>query len=222
MGTYYNVKVVAPNAELPEAKQLKGWVDTQLNAINQSMSTYIPSSELSQLNRFEGAGWVNVSDRLFEVLRVSEQTSKVSAGAFDITVMPLVSLWGFGPDKRQNQLPDARDIAAAMQNTGFEKVQLNHKPKQVRRPAGVTLDLSAVAKGYAADEVAAFLSAKGFDNALVEIGGELVLRGTSRRGDSWRIGVETPSYAILGQSSAQTVALSDRAMATSGDYRNYY
>ncbi len=222
MGTTYSVKVVAAKAALPSESDLKTWSDEVLGAINQSMSSYISTSELSLLNASAEQGWVDASPPLYQVLEVSQGISTLTEGAFDITVMPLVNLWGFGPKPNQFKLPSDEALAKAQEQVGYAKIELSEG--KVRKPAGVTMDLSAVAKGYAVDQVASMLLEKGFANVMVEVGGELVMRGKSPRGGPWRIGVENPRYNVLVSepSAAQTVELSDVAMATSGDYRNYY
>lgn len=224
MGTWYNVKVVGQKETLPAPEQLQGWADALFAEINQSMSTYIDDSELSRLNQTQSSDWQTISPRLFEVLKVSEQISALSGGAFDITVAPLVNLWGFGPGKHDYNLPADEAIEALRSHIGYHQVELQSEPQQLRKPAGLTMDLSAVAKGFAADELARELEARGFANVLVEVGGELALRGHSVRGGKWKIGVESPDYAVLGANpgNAKVVALSDEGMATSGDYRNYY
>lgn len=224
MGTFYNVTVVAPKNKLPTSTELKSWADAEFERINDSMSTYRPDSELSKINRDTDAQWHDVSIDLLQVLLVSEQVSQMSNGAFDITVAPLVNLWGFGPDKHEDAVPKDAEISALMANIGYKKVVLDPDNQRVQRPVGVTMDLSAVAKGYAADAFANILSSKGYQDFLVEVGGELVLKGVSPRGDNWSIGVETPSYGVLnpGPKTTQVVELSNHGMATSGDYRNYY
>lgn len=224
MGTWYNVKLVGEKRSLPSEPQLKRWTEDVFLAINSSMSTYIDSSELSVLNRSPSADWHTVSAPLFDVLQISQQISQLTDGAFDITVAPLVNLWGFGPQERGQQLPDDALIAETLSVTGFRKLETDASRQALRRPPGVTLDLSAVAKGYAADELARVLMSKGYENILVEIGGELRLRGVNQRGSPWRIGIESPSYDVTAPADnpSTTVVLSDHGMATSGDYRNFY
>lgn len=223
MGTTYSVKVVGGDGKLPTAEALSELADDTFAAINRSMSTYISDSELSQLNRADTSSWQPISQPLFEVLELSQQVSRKSDGAFDITVMPLVDLWGFGPAERGAE-PSGEQIARVLQQIGYQKVQLDRSQTAVQRPAGVTIDLSAIAKGYAADVLAAELRAQGHNHFMVEVGGELVLAGNNPRGKPWRIGIETPNYQLLSapQGPVKAVDLSGVGMATSGDYRNYY
>lgn len=223
MGTTYSVKVVSGDGKLPTTESLTALADDTFAAINRSMSTYISDSELSQLNRADTSSWQPISAPLFEVLELSQQISRKSDGAFDITVMPLVDLWGFGPAKR-GAAPGDEQIANVLQQIGYAKVQLDRQRSAVQRPAGVTMDLSAIAKGYAADVLAAELHAQGYQHFMVEVGGELVLAGHNPKGKPWRIGIETPNYQLLSapQGPVNAVDLSGVGMATSGDYRNYY
>lgn len=224
MGTYYNVKLAGEEGQLPTQDQVTAWADQVFGEINASMSTYLEDSELSKLNRSDSEDWQSVSAPLFEVLAISQDVSRMSGGAFDITVAPLVNLWGFGPQKRQKEAPSDEQIAALLTSIGYQKLELDAQRQALRKPSGLALDLSAVAKGYAADQLANFLEAKGYDNIMVEVGGELALRGVNARERPWKIGIESPSYSVLAPAKgpAQTVALSGRGMATSGDYRNYY
>lgn len=224
MGTFYNVTVVAQKTALPSEAELRAWADAEFARINQSMSTYIADSELSRINRGESQTWQMVSPELMDVLQVSAEVSHLSGGAFDITVMPLVDLWGFGPREHDFKLPSDAEIEQTLTRIGYKKLTLDEPGLRLQRPDGVTLDLSAVAKGYGADAFSKLLLGKGFASHMVEVGGELRLAGMSPRGDAWRIGVEAPVYGLASNqpAPAQTVALADRGMATSGDYRNYY
>lgn len=224
MGTFYTVKVVAPERDLPDVDVLQSWADDILQTINQSMSTYVADSELSKFNRSASDEWQQISPGLLHVLLLSQEISRLSDGAFDITVAPLVDLWGFGPEMRAETKPSEQEIAAEKARLGYQHIAIDEERLAARKPVGLTLDLSAIAKGYAADELANYIEAQGFSNIMVEVGGELSLRGVSVRNSPWRIGIETPAYQVLGAPSvpAKTVELSDRGMATSGDYRNYY
>ena len=227
MGTFYTVKLVHEKDETsPDAERLKQIVDALLVEINRSMSTYLPDSELSKINRLEQeVEALPISDGLFEVLELSQKISEKSLGAFDVTVSPLVELWGFGASEQdRQQVPTEEAIHSALANIGYQKLVLDATNKQLSRPEGLSIDLSAVAKGYAVDQVAKQLAALGYANFMVEIGGEVRARGVNQRGLGWHIGVETPAYSLMAapQGPALVVQLDDKAMATSGDYRNYY
>lgn len=219
MGTRYNVTaVVDPGGVVPEDldQSIQGW----LEAVNQSMSTYLPDSELSKLNEAPVGEWLPVSPMMLEVLATAEQVSEFSGGAFDITIAPLVDIWGFGPVETNNQVPSDTVLAEVKQWIGFEKLQVRNGPPTAKKTADVQLDLSAIAKGYAADYVGQKLEAIGLNNYLVEVGGDLVVSGHNQAGEPWRIGVEKPSFKREGVQ--QVVTLPGGGVATSGDYRNFF
>lgn len=220
MGTTYSVKYrSAPDA--PSLKALQIEIDALLSGINHTMSTYDPESELSRVNRMRTTDWVPVSASLLAVLNAALEIGARSEGAFDITVGPLVNLWGFGPELRRDRIPLEADIAAARARSGLDKLTLHDTPPAMRkhRP-DVFLDLSGIAKGYGVDQVAELMTAHGIEHYMIEIGGEVRVRGLKERDTPWRIAIEKP---LPGERSVQTVlALSDIALATSGDYRNFF
>ncbi len=221
MGTTYHVTVVAQAQGEPlslDSEAFKRGLDAELAQINQQMSTYIADSELMRFNRSPVGAWQSLSEPLAAVLAISRTVSERSNGAFDISVGPLVNLWGFGPEAEPEQVPSEEELLALRQRVGYRKLELDEQ--RARRLADIQLDLSAVAKGYGVDHIARWIESRGFENYLVEIGGEVYLSGVSPRGDAWRIGVEQPS--LLQEGGRMALALSDIGMATSGDYRNYY
>ena len=193
-------------------------IEAELKRINSLMSTYDENSELSQFNRFQGKGLFPVSPETLEVLRLSGSVHDHSDGAFDVTVGPLVNLWGFGPGPSRDSIPADEEIEAARHRTGFGLLQIDDDG--LRKDSDLYLDLSAIAKGYAVDRVALILEAGDIRNYLVEIGGELRARGQNDRGNPWTIAVEKPNS--LSRSIFRTIPLRDMSMATSGDYRNYF
>ncbi|MEE8057851.1 MAG: FAD:protein FMN transferase [Pseudomonadales bacterium] len=201
---------------------LKIAIEQQLLLIDQQMSTYKEDSELSRLNDALVDEWVKLSPDLLTVLMLSLELGWLSNGAFDITVGPLVKLWGFGPGgiDRADSVPTAAKITDRLKQTGFQHIEFNLATGEIRKRRLVTLDLSAIAKGYGVDKVAELLLYAGFTDFMVEIGGELRLQGNSPRGTPWRIAIEQPD-ASFG-AAYQTVKLSGVGMATSGDYRNYF
>ncbi|PLX97833.1 MAG: FAD:protein FMN transferase ApbE [Desulfuromonas sp.] len=221
MGTTYQVKIVQPGDVKLDAITLKRLIDNRLNGIDGMMSTYKQDSEISQFNLSPTNTWVPVSPETFTVIRTGQQISALSQGAFDMTVGALVNLWGFGPTLTTAALPPAEKISELRDQTGFQKLILQETPPAVMKASqAVTLDLSAIAKGYAVDAVSELLAQNGLDRFLVEIGGELVARGRKTAEQPWMIGVERPQP---GQRSVEKlVPLENSAMATSGDYRNYF
>lgn len=221
MGTSYHITVVADADRLPglTTSQLQQLIDSQLMLINQQMSTYLPDSELSRLNNEVNGEWASISPELFDILLLSVELGWLSNGSFDITIGPLVDLWGFGPEHQQVVPTDAQ-ITQRLKGVGFQNIELNLADNKVLRRGGVRMDLSAIAKGYGVDVVAALLKSQGFNDFMVEIGGELYLSGHSPRGTPWRIAIEQPSGQLGGVHRA--ISVSNMAVATSGDYRNYY
>ena len=220
MGTFYSVKVVDLAASIAPA-DLQRDIDGILERVNDSMSTYRAGSELSRFNSNPSLDWIPVSAELVKVLAEAQATSELSGGAFDVTVGPLVNLWGFGPAAQPEQLPAEAEIAEVRKRVGFAKLAIRSEPPAVRKSIpDLYVDLSAIAKGYGVDQVADYLHAKGISNYLVEIGGELHAAGHSGRGTPWRIAVERPDPR--SRSVHMIVALRGGGMATSGDYRNFY
>jgi thiamine biosynthesis lipoprotein len=219
MGTSYHITLVRkdPAITQDELTALQADIDAELQTINQHMSTYIPDSEIMQLNGAAVDEWLYLSEPLREVLAISQTISRKSDGAFDITVGPLINLWGFGATKQEDEKPSVEAIALARANIGYQHLEIiGH---QVRKAVAIQLDLSAVAKGYGVDWVANFLSARGFEHYMVEIGGELRLQGLNAKGQPWRIAIEQPESL---QAVFKAISLSDQGMATSGEYRNYF
>ena len=177
-------------------RDLKPEIDSLLESFNQSLSTYIPESEISRFN----ADTVFYFDLPFflPVLKESKRIFNATGGAFDPTVMPLVRAWGFGPDKPE--LPDSSKIDSLLEFIGFEKISFDEN-KVVKSFRGVELDLSAVAKGYAVDVVAELLTDKGIENYFIEIGGEVICKGVNDRGGTWKVGIEDPTIEIVERSA---------------------
>ena len=222
MGTTYNVTLVTQDHQVVDTFDIKRHVGALLLDINQSLSTYIADSELMKLNSEPEGLWLPVSTSLFDVLSMSRDISILSSGAFDVTLGPLVDLWGFGSgSERHDRLPTDSELAEVQKNIGHQYIEYDQAQRRVLRRIPLRIDLSAIAKGYGVDRVAQLLSAQGFKNHLVEIGGELRLTGVSQRGTPWRVAVESPS-AGLSQRAQRAITLSGLGMATSGDYRNYF
>lgn len=218
MGTQYHITLVPGDTSLPD--NLQQQVQAHLDAVDESMSTYIETSELSQLNDAPVGEWVEISEPLYQVLELAMDISDLTDGAYDVTVGPLVNLWGFGPEDTGDAVPDEQAISEALAQTGYDQLELNPSPPQVRKAAAVQVDLSSIAKGYGADVVAHLFDELGFTNYLIEVGGDLRVKGRNPRGEPWRIGVEKP--ALAQGNVQQAISLSDGGVATSGDYRNYF
>jgi thiamine biosynthesis lipoprotein len=213
MGTTYSVKYMDP-----QGRNLKPAVDSLLKAFNMSMSTYIPESEISRFN--QDAILKYESPFFYPVLEKSREIYKKTGGAFDPTVGPLVNAWGFGPEGRQTP-PDAV-VDSLLRLVNYDSVFYD-SIAICKMQKGMKLDFSAIAKGYGVDVVADFIKSKGIENLFVEIGGEVVARGVNEQGEPWRVGVNYPTENPDDQNRAQAiVSLQNQAIATSGNYRNYY
>ncbi len=222
MGTTYNIKVVA-TIEQVEALQLQQKIDTVLKQVNQEMSTYIPSSEISRFNKLQSTEPVEISSGFARVLKESIRLGELSAGKLDITVGPLVNLWGFGPELRPETVPSDEALANARSQIGLKNLHLEGNQLSKDIP-NLYIDLSTTAKGYGVDVVAELIEANGITNYLVEIGGEMRLRGFKHTGELWAIAVEKPILDPSGEQRAihEVVIPKDNAVATSGDYRIYF
>jgi thiamine biosynthesis lipoprotein len=220
MGTSYTVELAAPIDDAARTR-LAELVEAELAAINRAMSTYDPRSELSEFNRRQDLSWVPASPGLLEVLASASRISTASQGAFDVTVEPLVDLWGFGPHYGTRRVPDDLAIERVRDSVGYQHVQIDLSAGAIRKKHSRTqIDLSAIAKGYGVDRVAMILDRQGVHDYLVEIGGELRGKGTTAAGKSWRVGIERP---VEGRHDiGEIVVLENRAIATSGTTQNFF
>ncbi|MDD1783451.1 FAD:protein FMN transferase [Enterovibrio sp. ZSDZ35] len=218
MGTYYSIKYL-PEEGVPSSKEVQAEIDKRLELVNDQMSTYRKDSELSVFNQHKGNDPVAVSADTAKVVAEAIRINKLSDGALDVTVGPLVNLWGFGPEGRPNRVPSDEQIAARRAMTGIEHLSVEGNSLIKTNPA-LYVDLSSIAKGFGVDVVANYLSELGIKNYLVEIGGELQLKGINAEGQPWRIAIEKPTNEQ--QTVQEIIAPGDMAIATSGDYRNYF
>lgn len=208
----YNVKYTVDNNI-----NYKSEIDSILVSLNNALSTYIRDSEISQLNQLQMIQ--GPSAMFMDVLKKSEEIWITTYGAFDPTIGPLVNAWGFGPSGKPNFL-DSVVVDSLIQYVGFGKLLFNQD--KIEMEPGMYLDFSAIAKGYAVDLVAEFLEKKKIENYMVEIGGEVRVKGNNGQGDPWKIGIEDPLVSKQERKLLAITELSDISMATSGNYRNYY
>ena len=222
MGTYWRVTYLAEDGA-PAPGALESRLEDALVAVNASMSTWDPQATISQFNQSEGLTPFAIEPAFATVVAAAQAVSTASGGAFDVTVGPLIDLWGFGAGgERRLAPPSAEAIAAAQARVGFEKLVVRAEPPSLQRTApGVEVDLSALAKGYGVDVLAAVLGTAGLGNYLVDIGGEVRAQGVNDRGAPWRIGVEVPDPSARGLVQ-EALPLRDLSLATSGDYRNFF
>jgi FAD:protein FMN transferase len=220
MGTTYTVKVVSPAMNEAERAATHEAVRTALDAVDQSMSTYKVDSELSRFNRARDGQPFRFSLATMRVFELARDVSEASSGAFDVTVGPLVNAWGFGPSK-QIQPPTDAEIASLRERVGYRKLLIDAKAQTVTKARpDIYADLSAIAKGFGVDEAARALDARELGNYMVEVGGEVRVKGHNAAGKPWQVGIERPD--ATPQQAFLVVAMTDLAMATSGDYRNYF
>lgn len=218
MGTYYAVTIANPPESLDRdwAQQ----VDAELRRVNDQMSTYLKSSEISRFNASESTDWFAVSPETAMVVAASLEISESTDGAFDVTVGPLVDAWNFGPTERTAAPPSDDQIEALQETVGYQNLAARVDPPAIRkRIPRLRVDLSAIAKGHGVDRVLVLLERLGCEHVFVDIGGEG--RAIGRRGNRpWRVAIEEPNEAEREYRLA--IELRDQAIATSGDYRNFF
>ena len=220
MGTTYTVKAIQVPAEVDDS-DLQPAVEQILEEINRQMSTYDRHSELSRFNDNQTTDWVTVSPALLTVIEEALRVSGLTGGAFDVTVGPLVNLWGFGPTMTEDDIPADEEITSARARVGYRHVHTQHSPSALKKDrADIAIDLSAIAKGYAVDQVAKYLESLAIANYLVEIGGELKAKGRNPQDQAWTIAIEEPAPGK--RAIKRVIQITDRGLATSGDYRNFF
>ena len=220
MGTWYHVKYL-PSADSPLSnKEIEGQLHDRLSHVDQLMSTYKPDSEVSRFNASLPDQWFSVSAETLEVISLAQQISEKTSGAFDISVAKLVNLWGFGPEQSKFKIPETNTLQKVLDQIGYQNLQVDESQLRIRKKTPLLIDLSAIAKGYGVDEAADYLDSLAVESYLVEVGGEIRTRGLKPDGSPWRIAIESPNsqqrdvYGIID--------ITDLAVATSGDYRNYF
>ena len=221
LGTTWSV-VLGPRDGADDASEpTAAAIEAQLDAIDRLMSTWRPDSELSRFNRHASTEPFPLSPPTLDVLRLAAEVGEASGGAFDVTVGPLVAAWGFGADaSAAPKDPEPAVIARLRERVGFRLVRLDPATLTARkRNPAVECDLSGIAKGFAVDQIARALTELGWSDFLVEVGGEVRVRGQRPGGGSWRVGIERPQPG--GRAIHAIVSLRDQALATSGDYRSF-
>jgi thiamine biosynthesis lipoprotein len=218
MGTTYTVR--GTNCGSVDCADIELAMKERLTQLTLRLSHYESSSELSRFNEYDGTDWFAVSEDLARVVDYAQSVSRLSEGAFDISVGPAVDAWGFGPSVTAGVPPAAESLRELQQHSGYRKLEARTTPPALRKTDPLLrLDLSAIAKGYAVDQLAYLLESSGVRNYLVEIGGELRTAGVRADGKPWRIGIQQPG----GDAEIEFVVLpGDSAVATSGDYQNFY
>ncbi|MBY7905443.1 FAD:protein FMN transferase [Vibrio fluvialis] len=218
MGTSYNIKYLQQDG-LPSSDDLHKEIDRLLEEVNDQMSTYRKDSELSRFNQYQGIDPFEVSNQTATVVKEAIRLNGLTEGALDVTVGPLVNLWGFGPEARPEVVPTEAELAERKANTGIHHLSVDGNKLSKDLPH-LYVDLSTIAKGWGVDVVANYIESQGIHNYMVEVGGEIRLKGLNRDGVPWRIAVEKPT--VDERSIQEIIEPGDMAIATSGDYRNYF
>ncbi|WP_459704151.1 FAD:protein FMN transferase [Stutzerimonas marianensis] len=217
MGSTYTVKYVA-HADVPAREQLQREIETILADIDQQMSTYRSDSDIEVFNALPAGACKSMPAGILELVEAGQRLSDDSDGAFDLTVEPLLNLWGFGPQGRGEVVPTAEQIADTMQRVGQRHLRIDGE--QLCKDAAVEVDFNSIAAGYAVDKVSASLEAAGVQSYLVEITGELRAEGRKPDGSAWRVAIEAPRDNE--RVAQRIIELDGLGVSTSGDYRNYF
>ncbi|MBI5800928.1 MAG: FAD:protein FMN transferase [Verrucomicrobia bacterium] len=242
MGSTWSAKY-RPAANTPPTRAVERALQARLDDLEQQMSTWRADSALSRFNTSRDTNWFPVPRDTAVVVSEALEVSRLTEGAFDVTVFPLVQLWGFGPAGRRKGLPTTNEVTAALARVRWQKLEARLDPPALRKSQpDVAVDLSALCPGYASDCLGEVLEARGVRDYLVEVGGEFLARGNGTLGPGWRVGVERPSagagdfqppteassstrdggWKPPAQALATTLSLVNQSLATSGDYRNFF
>jgi len=219
MGTNYTISIINQTNKRVNVNLLQNQVDSLLIEVNNIFSHYTNSSEISSINRHLSTRAINISPEMAEVIGTAIMIYELSGGKFDITIKPLVDIWGFGEDFNTVLLPSAELIKQTKEYVGFEKLVLKEYTLQKSNNL-LQIDLNAIAKGWGVDQVAEFIHKNGFNRYMVEIGGEIAVSGKNQHNKHWGIGIPIPEY--LQAELYTTINLSNQSVATSGSYNNYF
>ncbi len=226
MGTTYRINIVTgyfKNVVILKEK-LKEKIDKRLQEINKSMSTFLKDSEISRFNSSHLIGKKKyISKDFWNVMLVAENLYNITDGAWDGTIEPLVSLWGFGSKETKGRIPEKEEIEAHLTEIGFNLIEISRNNRCLaKKKASITLDLASIAKGYGVDQISALLRKNGIDNFLVEIGGEIYASGFRKDNKKWRVGINMPKKDAPYDQVYKITTLHNEALATSGVYRNFF
>ena len=221
MGTTYEIKLPDFQGRRSDLHALQERIDTRLVEINRQMSPWVAESETAAFNAYRQVQPFRVSREFADVTRYALQLSRDTDGAFDPTLGPLIDLWGFGPAAPRVAPPSDEEIATARARTGHRRLSVPGAQQIMKRHPEMELNLSAIAKGFAVDDLLNGLVEEGYTNVYVEIGGDVRVAGLNAEGVPWRIGIESPEVA-RGRTPMRVLHLTNNAVATSGDYRNFF
>jgi FAD:protein FMN transferase len=217
MGSTYSIKYLR-HAGLPAPTEVRVQVEKILAEVDQQMSTYRSDSDIERFNGLPSNRCQKMPASILKLVRVGERLSEQSEGSFDLTLEPLLNLWGFGPQARNEKVPSAQALAEVRQRVGYQHLRIDGD--QLCKDAAVEVDFNSIAAGYAVDTIAAKLEAIGIHNYLAEATGELKAAGKKLDGSSWRIALEEPRDDQ--QVAERIIAVDGYGVSTSGDYRNYF
>jgi len=220
-GTTYHIKMVLSSPDL-KLDDLHKAVEETLADIDVKLSNYREDSEISKLNREKTTQWLPVSKEIADLLAIAKVVSANSNGCLDLTIKPLFDLWGFS--KHEMKVPEQNDIVKALTHVGMDKIELDQgQSRLLKKDPEVGIDLSSIAQGYSVGAVANLLEAKGIQNYMVEIGGEMKVKGRKANGDEWRIAIEKPTpFSREVQKIIAINQVNGEAVTTSGTYRNFF
>ncbi len=219
MGTTFSIKYL-PGRNTPTISEVAKAVNEELLRVNQQMSTYLEDSEISKFNQSQSTDWFSVSSETAQVVELALKFNRISEGTFDVTVGPLVELWGFGRKPAPASRPSDLQIASLLMSVGSDKIQVQMDPPAIKKSLpSVQIDLSAIAKGHGVDRLVQRLTELDVKHMMIEIGGEVRTVGNRSDGESWQVGIELPDPRR--RALHRTIAFSNHALATSGDYRNF-
>ncbi|MFJ4143713.1 FAD:protein FMN transferase [Pseudomonas sp. NPDC089734] len=217
MGSGYSISYVRRAGE-PDRRTVRSDVEAILDEVDQQMSGWRSDSDIERFNALPANRCQVMPSAVLELIRLGEHLSRETGGAFDLTVQPLMNLWGFGPQSRGEQVPTDRQRALTLERTGYRHLRIDGA--QLCKDAAVEVDLSSVAAGYTVDRIGARLEALGIQDYLVQVTGELRARGHKPDGSPWRVALEEPRDDR--QAVEKVLALDGCGVSTSGDYRHYF
>ena len=220
MGAHWSVKYVVPT-NAPVKAEVASALQAQLDRLEGQMSTWRNDTDLARFNTSRRSDWFPVPRETALVVTEAQRISRLTEGAFDVTVEPLVRLWGFGPRGQPGAVPSDEAIKKVQTQIGWRHLEVRSDPSALKKTIPtLSVDLSALAPGFAADEMGRWLESRGVTNYLADVGGELRARGRDPRGRPWRVGIEQP--LADRREIGHVVALDNLSLATSGDYRNFF
>lgn len=218
MGGQYMVRAVVPVSV--DLDVLNFGIKLTLDIVEDQMSVFKPQSDLMQFNRFDVGLWFGLPPEMADVIDIALDVGRLTGGALDITLSPLIELWGFGVRDRPKHVPHEDELVAMRAVTGHQHLKFDKAGRRLMKTAACEVSLNAVAKGYGADLVSEYLKSQVIEDFLVEVAGEIVTAGVKPDGTKWRVAIEKPLGGVL--QGEQALLLSDAAVATSGDYRKYF